>query len=216
VCDIAVNSIRASDRIRWGAWLAEPGEGILITDLGLDGFTDTHTDEQVLAFWLAAERADINQLTGTAQFTSTTNTDCTDFSQCIGFADDGVVQQVIGQFDVNFSNGAVTNGNLNINVTDNPNLFTSSLATTTSEWDINFSGQLEAGKPSEFTTNNISGVVKDGAGNQISNQVMGNVGGIFVKPGDTFAGGYNVGAIKNDGTGTKHAAGVFTLDKVTP
>jgi hypothetical protein len=215
VCDIAVDVVRASERIRWGAWLAEPGEGISITKLGVDGFTDTNTDEQVLAFWLAAERADISQLTGTAQFSSTTNTNCTDFSQCIGFADDGVVQSVTGQFNVNFDTGAISNGSLNINVTDDPNLFSSDLGPTTSQWDVNFQGQLSTSSTGtqlpEFTTSNINGVVKDGAGNQISNQVIGNVGGIFVKPGDVFAGGYNIGT--TDGT-NKQASGVFTLDKV--
>lgn len=221
VCDIAVDIVRASEKIRWGAWLAEPGEGITIYEQKEDqlGFTesDIHSEERILAFWLAAERADISSLTGTAQFSSSSNTDCTDYSQCIGFADDGIVQAVTGQFNVNFDTGAITNGNLNINVTDDPNLFSSDLGPTVSEWDVNFSGQLSTdtsgSRLPEFTTNNINGVVKDGVGNQVSNQVIGNVGGIFVKPGDVFAGGYNIGTA--DGT-NKQTSGVFTLDKVNP
>ena len=43
-----------------------------------------------------------------------------------------------------------------------------------------------------------------------SNAIIGNIGGIFVKPGDKFAGGYNLGTA--DGT-NKHAAGVFSMEK---
>ena len=118
---------------------------------------------------------------------------------------------------MNFDTGAINNGSLNINVTEDPNLFSSDMGATSSQWEVNFNGQLATDnngtRMPEFTTNNINGVVKDSAGNQISDKVVGNVGGIFVKPGDVFAGGYNVGTA--DGT-NKQAAGVFTLDKVNP
>ena len=68
---------------------------------------------------------------------------------------------------------------------------------------------MEEGRP-EFATHTVNGTITDDTGSQISNQVIGNVGGIFVDPGDTFAGGYNLGTA--DGT-DKHVSGVFTLDK---
>ena len=213
ICSIQV--LKDDEKIRWGAWLTEPGKGIQIYEQKDDpnsAFSESniHEEDKILAFWLAAERADINTLTGTAQF-SNNGLDCTDYSQCIGFADDGLVQKLTGQFDVNFGTGAITNGNLNIEVSDDISfgIFGAEQGTAISTWDVNFSGQMESGKP-EFATNSVNGTITDNTGSQISNQVIGNVGGIFVDPGDIFAGGYNLGTA--DGT-DKHASGVFTLDK---
>ena len=213
ICSIQV--LKDDEKIRWGAWLSEPGKGIQIYEQKVDpdsAFIDSdiHEEDQILAFWLAAERADINALSGTAQFSSA-SLDCTDYSQCIGFADDGLVQKLSGQFDVNFNSGAITNGNLNIEVSDDISfgLFGPEQGTAVSTWDVNFSGQMETGKP-EFTTHSVNGTIKDETGTDISNQIIGNLGGIFVAPGDKFAGGYNLGTA--DGT-NKHTSGVFTLDK---
>ena len=210
VCSIQV--LKDQDNIRWGAWLTEPGKGIQIFEQleEADGSTTLNIKEEdkILAFWLAAERADINNLSGTAQF-STTDLDCTDFSQCIGFADDGIVQNLSGQFDVNFNNGAITNGNLNIEVSDSASLVLGQHGTANSTWDVNFSGQMSATHP-EFVSNSVNGTVVDDTGVTVSNTVIGNIGGIIVNPGDKAAGGYNLGTA--DGT-NKHVSGVFTLDK---
>jgi hypothetical protein len=211
ICSIQVN--KDNDNIRWGAWLAEPGKGIQIFEqtVNADGSINSqgiHEEDQILAFWLAAERADINTLSGTANFSSS-SLDCLDFSQCIGFADDGLVQTLTGNFDVNFNTGAITNGNLTIDVSDtiNASLLGGAIpGTVSSTWDVNFSGQMASDQP-EFITNSINGTV---SGTTTSNSVIGNIGGIFVKPGDIFAGGYNLGTA--DGT-NKHVSGVFTLDK---
>ena len=210
VCSIQV--LKDQDNIRWGAWLTEPGKGIQIFEQleGADGSTTLNIKEEdkILAFWLAAERADINNLSGTAQF-STTDLDCTDFSQCIGFADDGIVQNLSGQFDVNFNSGAITNGNLNIEVSDSASLVLGQHGTANSTWDVNFSGQMSSTHP-EFATHSVNGTVVDETGATISSTVIGNIGGIIVNPGDKVAGGYNLGTA--DGT-DKHVSGVFTLDK---
>ncbi len=64
VCDIQKDDVAAGINIRWGVWLGTKDSGISIYELSEDelGFTDssTHQDEEILAFWLAAERADIN------------------------------------------------------------------------------------------------------------------------------------------------------------
>lgn len=213
ICSIQV--LKDDDKIRWGAWLTEPGKGIQIYEQKEDAgsaFSDSniHQEDQVLAFWLAAERADINSLSGTALFSST-DLNCTDFSQCIGFADDGIVQNLSGQFDVNFSNGAITNGNLNIEVSDDISfgIFGPEQGTAISTWDVNFTGQMSSSQP-EFATQSINGTVTNETGATISSSVIGNIGGIFVSPGDKVAGGYNLGTA--DGT-NKHVSGVFTLDK---
>lgn len=213
ICSIQV--IKDEDKIRWGAWLAEPGKGIQIYEQKDDpnsGFNESkvHEEDQILAFWLAAERADISSLAGTAQF-SADSLNCTDYSQCIGFADDGLVQKLSGQFDVDFNSGVISNGNLNIEVSDNVTFgaFGAVQGTATTTWDVNFSGQMAAGKP-EFATQSISGTITDDIGGQVSNKIIGSVGGIFVNPGDIFAGGYNLGTA--DGT-SKHTSGVFTLDQ---
>ena len=216
ICDIQKDDVAEAINIRWGVWLAEPGDGINIYELTEDenGFTDssTHQEEEILAFWLAAERADINTLTGTASFASNFS-NCTDYAQCIGFADDGAVRSVVGKFDVNFDNGAISNGQLKLETAGSEINDPDSLPI--SVWEVNFNGQMtnnsSGNRTPEFQTNSINGTVTDGASNAlISNTIIGNVGGIFVKPGDVFAGGYNLGTA--DGT-NKHAAGVFTLGK---
>ncbi|NVK37448.1 MAG: FecR domain-containing protein [Gammaproteobacteria bacterium] len=210
-CDIQVDNVAAASNIRWGAWLTEPGKGIQIVEFHENDSTiETDSEEQVLAFWLAAERADINQLTGTANFS--TDSDCLKFGQCIGFSDDGIVQSLSANFDVNFNTGAITNGNLTLQTSDNPSIGV--LGTTpgdvASTWSVNFSGSMvnDGTMQPEFQTQTLSGTVTDSAGTHGS--IIGNIGGIFVKPGDTFAGGYNLGTA--DGS-NKHAAGVFTMDK---
>ncbi len=216
ICDIQKDDVAAGTNIRWGAWLAEPNGVINIYELNEDemGFTDSSTrqEEEVLAFWLAAERADINTLTGTASFSSNFS-NCTDYAQCIGFADDGAVRSVVGRFDVNFDNGAISNGQMKLETAgseiNDPNSLPLSV------WEVNFSGQMtnntDGTRKPEFQTNSVDGTVMDGTTNTlISNTIIGNIGGIFVKPGDVFAGGYNLGTA--DGT-NKHAAGVFTLGK---
>ncbi|MFY0640919.1 MAG: FecR domain-containing protein [Bermanella sp.] len=212
-CDIQVDSVTASENIRWGAWLAEAGEGIQITSFNVgDSTLEFQQEEDILAFWIAAERADINQLIGNATFSA--NSDCAKFNQCIGFADDGIVQSLTAQFDVNFTSGAITNGNLTLQTTEDPDLgILGGTGDVMSTWNVNFTGQMSSSddgtvKLPEFQTQSISGTVVEQTGS--SNAIIGNIGGIFVKPGDKFAGGYNLGTA--DGT-NKHAAGVFSMDK---
>ncbi|MFT6152838.1 MAG: hypothetical protein ACJA0E_001530 [Bermanella sp.] len=208
-CSIQVN--KDKEKIRWGAWLTEPGNGIQIYEQATnpDGSinnSNLREENQTLAFWVAAERADINTLSGAASF-STNNLNCLDYSQCIGFSEDGIVQNLTGKFDVNFNTGAITDGKLNIEVLANgSNVDLGIPSVASSIWDVNFSGQMATDKP-EFITNNISGTV---TGTTLSTQVIGNIGGIFVDPGNIFAGGYNLGTA--DGT-NKKVSGVFTLDK---
>ncbi len=211
VCDIQKDNVKAGINIRWGAWLAEAGEPIAINEFSEDelGFLDlmTHEESTTLAFWVAAERADINTLTGTASFASNGLTDCTDYSQCIGFADDGGVKSVNGTFNVNFDNGAISNGVLQVQTAGSD--ITQADGQILSDWTVSFNGQLSAGA-AEFQSSVTGGTIKDGAGNAISNNVIGNVGGIFVKPGTVFAGGYNLSTADQT---NKHTAGVFTLQK---
>lgn len=206
-CDIQVDSVKAADNIRWGAWLADAQDPIDFNDFNeTEGTLDSGIEDDILAFWLVAERADINNLVGTATFQSV-DTNCLDYSQCIGFADDGVVQKLTAQFDVNFDSGAITNGNLQLETSQDIDIgFTSvSPGAVASNWNVNFSGQMTSDSTGtrgpEFQTNSLSGTVTGS-----SEAVIGTIGGIFVKPGDTFAGGYNLGT--KDG---KHATGVFSM-----
>ncbi|MFT5593440.1 MAG: hypothetical protein ACI8SR_001821 [Oceanicoccus sp.] len=213
-CDIQVDNVAAGDNIRWGAWLAEVGEGIQLNSFKVNDSTlEFQQEEDILAFWIAAERADINQLIGNATFSA--NSACTDFKQCIGFADDGIVQSLTAQFDVNFTSGAITNGNLTLQTSNNPTVGVTSVTPgdVLSTWNVNFSGQMSSNddgtvKLPEFQTQSLSGSVVETTGS--STAIIGNIGGIFVKPGDKFAGGYNLGTA--DGT-NKHTAGVFSMEK---
>ena len=208
-CDVQVENAGGRSNISWGIWFTEPSEGIVFDEIKSDGTIESDTENDILAFWIAAERADINQLTGTAEIFSATNLDCTKASQCIGFADDGLVRNLSASFDVNFNSGAITNGNLNIQTATD--LDSAAIST----WDVNFSGSMvkDGVKQPEFNTESLTGNVKNNSGAIISENIIGNIGGIFVKPGDKFAGAYNLGAIDSEGTNHKHAAGVFSLDK---
>lgn len=208
-CDVQVENAGGRSNISWGIWFTEPSEGIVFDEIKSDGTIESDTENDILAFWIAAERADINQLTGTAEIFSATNLDCTKASQCIGFADDGLVRNLSASFDVNFNSGAITNGNLNIQTATD--LDSAAIST----WDVNFSGSMvkDGVKQPEFNTESLTGNVKNSSDAIISENIIGNIGGIFVKPGDKFAGAYNLGAINSDGVNHKHAAGVFSLDK---
>lgn len=208
-CDVQVENAGGRSNISWGIWFTEPSEGIVFDEIKSDGTIESDTENDILAFWIAAERADINQLTGTAEIFSATNLDCTKASQCIGFADDGLVRNLSASFDVNFNSGAITNGNLNLQTATD--LDSAAIST----WDVNFSGSMvkDGVKQPEFNTESLTGNVKNSSDAIISENIIGNIGGIFVKPGDKFAGAYNLGAINSDGVNHKHAAGVFSLDK---
>jgi len=209
-CDIQVDNVSAANNIRWGAWLTEVNKGIQINEYDVEGNSFSQdNEEEILAFWIAAERADINQLVGEATFSATS--DCAKYGQCIGFADDGVVQNLTAQFDVDFTRGTISNGNLNIETTQDPDLgLLGGSGAVESTWDVNFSGSMisDGEKKPEFQTQSINGTVTDSSGTH--GGIIGNIGGIFVKPGDTFAGGYNLGT--TDGS-NKHAAGVFSMEK---
>jgi len=207
ICDIQIDEVAAANNIRWGAWFARPDNAITDTSIS-SGSLSSSIDESNLRFGLLAERANVSDLKGEAVFSSISHTDCSDFSQCIGFSDDGLVSSLTGSFDVDFHSGYVTNGELKIETMGPGNEMLSS-------WDVNFSGHIyvsEYGEviAPEFNTDVVSGTVNDTVTNTLSNEVIGTVGGIFASPGDIFAGGYN---LTTDDNTNKHVLGVFTLEK---
>lgn len=203
-CTIKVEKVDGLSNVSWGAWLADPDSPITIVDLA-DG--ETNQETQFMAFWVAAEPANINQLTGTANFSASDV--CSDFSNCVGFTDDGIVQNFSGNFDVDFNSGAITNGNINFESGPMG-------GTAQNTWNVNFSGQMatdSAGtRQPGFQTESLNGTVSSASGTTLTNSVIGNIGGLFVKPGDNFVGGYNVTGIMSDGN-HKKASGLFKLDK---
>jgi len=207
ICDIQVDNVSASDKIRWGAWLTSPDAPLQFSEFNNENGLTNSIEDDILAFWVLAERADINSLSGTAQFEAI-DTNCLEFSQCVGFADDGIVQKLTAQFDVNFNSGDITNGNLSLETSSNPNLNLASANSpgdVLSTWYVEFEGSMvnkEGIKRPEFQTHQLS----NGTINGSPTDIIGNVGGIFVRPGDTFAGGYNLGT-----TTGKHATGVFSM-----
>ncbi|WP_396587672.1 FecR domain-containing protein [Bermanella sp. R86510] len=209
ICDIQVNNVSASDKIRWGAWLTSPDAPLQFSEFNNENGLTNDIEDDILAFWVLAERADINSLSGTAQFEAI-DTNCLEFSQCVGFADDGIVQKLTAQFDVNFNSGDITNGSLSLETSSNPNINLASANSpgdVLSTWYVEFEGSMinkEGFKRPEFQTHQLS----NGTINESPTDIIGNIGGIFVRPGDTFAGGYNLGT--NFG---KHATGVFSMKR---
>ncbi len=202
LCDVAVYNVDQRPNVAWGLWAADATHPLEFYK-DPNNPTAFETEQDVAVYWLAAERADVNTLTGTGTFSQTL--DCTDFSQCIGSANDGYVHKLDGKFDVNFNTGAVTNGALNIEVANDFNL--SGNQTTVTTWDVQFQGTVSgAGMHAgvDSANSHISGLTN------CTGCVNGEVGGIFVKPGDGFAGGYNLRKTDNLEV---HAEGVFLLDK---
>jgi len=83
-------------------------------DLSQSGNEHTFIEETNLSFGIIAECSDILHLAGSATFSSFDNIDCTDYSQCIGFADDGIVSSVHSGFNVDFNIGQISDGHLKI------------------------------------------------------------------------------------------------------
>lgn len=142
-------------------------------------------------YWLSVEAASLSTLRGTASFDGET--------EFLGDIDGTAITTLNGQFDVNFDAGKIENGSLNFGHADQ-------------NWSMNFDGTV---KGPNATMENIQGDIT--GTNACTECISGNIQGIFARPGDQFAGGFQLeggsGTTAADGTTTPpgQANGLFSI-----
>lgn len=169
------NRLSNTEFVSWGKW---NGAINLVDNTGA-----TSTPNKQF-YWLSVEAANLSSLRGSATFRG---------SEGIGDINGESIDSIAGNFDVNFANGAIENGNLNIAIPDQ-------------KWDITFDGSVSGASAS---MNNIRGNITGGI--FCVDCVSGDIQGSFARPGDHFIGGFAL----DGNAGTSTASGVFSL-KSTP
>ncbi|MFE8070627.1 FecR family protein [Marinobacteraceae bacterium S3BR75-40.1] len=179
---VTVDAVGGRSNISWGVWEASPSNPLYVyEDITDPTLIDMETDP---VFWLTAEAANVADLTGTAVFQT-----AGDF---LGRANDGTVSNVAGGFTVNFDTGEVTQGSL-------------SVATPGNSWSANFNGVYQDAQA--FMKVDSGDIVGTDA---CTACVQGGVGGVFVAPGDAFAGGFKLQKV---GDINVHAEGLMLMEK---
>ncbi|OZG75223.1 hypothetical protein BTA51_02235 [Hahella sp. CCB-MM4] len=175
-------NVGGHNNISWGVWNASPSNPVYVYQDPNQPSLLEKKEETV--YWLTAEAANTANLTGTATFAATP-----DF---LGTGSDGAVTGVTGSFDIDFDSGDITNGALNV-------------MTVNQNWTVQMDGVYENAQASmDVLDGQISGSIN------CTNCVTGRVNGIFVEPGDAFAGGFDLQ--KYDDANT-HVEGLLLMEK---
>ncbi|WP_020406140.1 FecR family protein [Hahella ganghwensis] len=175
-------SVGGRSNISWGVWNTSGNNPVYIYEDPNDPSVLAKENETV--YWLTAEAANSTELTGTATFAAT--------PEFIGSGSDGMVTGVTGSFDVNFDSGEVSNGSLNV-------------MTVNQTWNVLMDGAYEKAQAHmDIIDGQISGSVN------CSNCVKGRMSGVFVAPGDAFAGGFDMQKFDDRNT---HVEGLMLMEK---
>ena len=165
-------AVQNSEYVSWGRW-----NGNVDISSGPNDTNPTSTAKNF--YWLSAEAANLSSLRGEVSFSG---------SEGIGDINGAAISSLSGKFDVNFANGAIENGNLNFENTDQA-------------WTVNFTGSVTG---VNATMSNLQG---DVLGNSSClDCVSGDIQGIFARPGDHFVGGFTL-----ESTNSSTANGLFSL-----
>lgn len=163
-------NVNGSEYVSWGKWNGT----ISLTDK-LGGITTPDKN----FYWLSAEAANLSSLRGEVKYAG---------SEGIGDINGTDIDNLSANFEVNFANGAIENGNLNF---DN----------AAEAWNVNFNGSVTGVNATmDITGSNITG------GSACADCVSGDIQGIFARPGDHFVGGFNL-----DSTSSSSANGLFSI-----
>lgn len=219
-CDVMLTKVGDRTNIAWGYWVLDGTHPAERTD-NESGTAVTYQETDGLGFWIAAEPADANQLTGTVSFSASLSCNPFDSMECIGagYLDDlstennrenaYLVKDVTVGFTADFTNNTITNGTLVANgVTD----FDQVGETTIAQWNVTFSGDISG---SQFDSETVDGNFTSptmGALNCTS-CVTGEVGGLFVDPGDKAVGAFQLRTTGNPGAYEVFGSGIFVTDK---
>ncbi|ABC29149.1 conserved hypothetical protein [Hahella chejuensis KCTC 2396] len=175
-------SVGGRSNISWGLWKSSATAGIHVYDDV--AHPDVYESEERSVYWLSAEAANTTELTGTANFATT--------GDFIGSGSDGSVTAVNGSFQVDFDSGVISNGLLDI-------------STASQNWNSQLSGSYQDAQAYlHVLSGNISGSVN------CSDCVTGNLNGIFVAPGDAFAGSFDLQQYDDPGV---HVEGLLLMEQ---
>lgn len=163
-------NVNGSEYVSWGKWNGT----ISLTDK-LGGTTTPDKN----FYWLSAEAANLSSLRGEVKYAG---------SEGIGDINGTDIDNLSANFEVNFANGAIENGNLNF---DN----------ASEAWNVDFNGSVTGVN----ATMGITGSSITGS-NGCTECVSGDIQGIFARPGDHFVGGFNL-----DSTSSSSANGLFSI-----
>ncbi len=172
------------NNVSWGVWNGSQSDPIYAYKDSTDYQSFEPKDETV--YWLSAEAATTAQLTGSGTFTAST---------FIGNGSSGPVRDLSGSFDVNFDTSSISNGILDL-TTDGDE-----------SWSVNYNGTFQDAQAHMTITD---GSINDIANGLCTSCVTGHIDGIFVNPGDAFAGGFNLEKINDKDT---HVEGLLLMEK---
>lgn len=159
-------SIGGRSNVTWGIWNASATQPIHLYKDPANPQSFSTTPGSV--YWITAEAAELSSLVGSATFTTT--------GDVLGSGSGGPITGIAGRFDVNFGTGTVSNGQLDLN-------------TPNESWQAQFVGQYQN---AQAIMKVYDGALIGSAATSCTSCVSGSLSGVFVKPGDAFAGGFNL------------------------
>jgi hypothetical protein len=171
--------------ISWGAWDA-PVENNWVTVSELAGGQVTVGTDDYLA---TVNPTPIANLQGNASYASSYG------SGFIGSGSAGAVSQVVAGMDVDFNSGAISNGNLFVQVGGAQN------------WAVQFDGSVVGGA---VDLNALSGQLSDPSG-ILSQAIQADLGGVFTgNNAEAFVGGFD---LLDQNNALNHVEGLYTIEK---
>ena len=156
-----------SYNVTWGAWDNPVEQNWVVVEQNNPDLTTVGTQDYL---------AEVNP-TPVANLQGSASYDTTVASSFIGSGNAGDVTQVVAGMDVDFNSGAITAGQLSVEVAGSQ------------VWNVGFNGSVNNGL---VDLNMTSGQLSD-FGNVLSNSIEADLGGVFTGDGaEAFVGGFDL------------------------
>ncbi|MDD9890186.1 MAG: hypothetical protein OXU30_07585 [Gammaproteobacteria bacterium] len=174
-----------TQNISWGSWDNPIEDNWVVVNEG----SGEQVELQTSGYEANVTPTPVANLQGSASYGTTLA------SSFIGSGSAGNVTRVIAGLDVDFNNGLISNGNLQVQVAGSQ------------AWDIDFAGMVNNGI---VDLNALGGTLSD-PGGLISNSIEANLGGVFTGiNAEAFVGGFDLIDQLNQ---FNHVNGIFTIEK---
>ncbi|MFN3237958.1 MAG: hypothetical protein ACE37D_12975, partial [Pseudomonadales bacterium] len=181
---VAESSVDQHD-IGWGAWDNPIDQNWVTVEAQANGTTTLATDD----YLATVNPTPVANLQGTASYASSPA------SSFVGSGSGGVVTDLVAAMDVDFNSGAISNGSLQVEVAGSE------------LWSVGFDGSVANGNVQLDAT----GGQLSQFGNQVSDSVSADLGGVFTGPaGEAFVGGFD---LLNQTNPLNAVNGLFTIEK---
>jgi hypothetical protein len=153
--------------IGWGAWENPVEQNWVTVETQQDGTAALSTDD----YLATVNPTPVANLQGSASYASGPA------SSFIGSGSAGVVTDLVAAMDVDFNSGAISNGNLQVQVAGSE------------VWSLGFDGAIANGN---VQLDAIGGQLRQ-QGSVVSDAIDANLGGVFTGPqGEAFVGGFDM------------------------